>query len=106
MADLNESISGSESTESTSSSTSQDPLSKLLAKHSINSTPTTSTKVNKSRSPLIWFTSPLLPQPISLGIYRAMFDAEDLQDDPIALLRYQQIPTPPSKPRKRTIALM
>lgn len=102
--DLNESISGSESTVSTDSSTSQDPLSKLLAKHSINSTAMTPTTVKKSRSPLIWFTSELLPQPTSLGMYRAMFDAEDLQEDPIALLRYKQIPT--AKPPKRTIALM
>jgi Bacteroidetes VLRF1 release factor len=102
--DLNESISGSESTESTTSSTSQDPLSKLLAKHNITSTTLMPSKVNKSRSPLIWFTSELLPQPTSLGIYRAMFDEEDGQEDPVALLRYQQIHT--SKPRKRTIALM
>jgi hypothetical protein len=106
MADLNESISGSESTESTASSTSQDPLSKLLAKHTINSTTLTSNKVNKSRSPLIWFTSSVLPQPTSLGIYRAMFDEEDLQEDPLALLRYQQIPSPPAKAPKRTIAMM
>ena len=102
--DLNESISGSESIVSTDSSTSQDPLSKLLAKHSINATALTPTKVNKSRSPLVWFTSLVLPQPTSLGIYRAMFDKEDLQEDPVALLRYKQIPT--SKPPKRTVALM
>src|SRR5208282_3231836 len=102
--DLNESISGSESTVSTDSSASQDPLSKLLAKHSINSTTLTPTKVNKSRSPLIWFTSPVLPPPTSLGFYRAMFDEEDLQEDPVALLRFKQIPV--SKPPKRTIALM
>lgn len=35
-----------------------------------------------------------------------MFDAEDLQEDPIALLRYQQFPTPPAKPPTRKIALM
>ena len=33
-----------------------------------------------------------------------MFDEEDLQEDPVALLRYKQIP--PVKPPKRTIALM
>ena len=56
--DLNESISGSESTVSTESSSSQDPLSKLLAKHSLNPTIVKPpTEVNKSRSPLIWFTS-------------------------------------------------
>jgi Bacteroidetes VLRF1 release factor len=64
----------------------------------------TPTKVNKSRSPLIWFTSELLPQPTSLGVYRAMFDEEDLQEDPVALLRYKQIPT--INPPKRTIMLM
>lgn len=102
--DLNESISGSESTVSTNSSTSQDPLSKLLAKHTMNSTTLTPTKVKKSGSPLIWFTSSVLPQPTSLGIYRAMFDEEDLQEDPVALLRYNQVPV--LKPPKRTIALM
>ena len=35
-----------------------------------------------------------------------MFDAEDLQEDPLALLRYQQFPVPPANPSKRTVALM
>jgi len=35
-----------------------------------------------------------------------MFDQEDLEDDPIALLRYHQIPRPPVKTKRRTIALM
>jgi hypothetical protein len=35
-----------------------------------------------------------------------MFDEEDLQEDPLALLRYQQIPSPPAKAPKRTIAMM
>jgi hypothetical protein len=35
-----------------------------------------------------------------------MFDVEDLQEDPIALIRYKQIPAPPAKSHKRTIALM
>jgi hypothetical protein len=107
LLDLNESLSGSEMTESTEASSSeQDALSKLLTKHSINDANTTAIKVSKSRSPLIWFTSPILPQPTSLGIYRAMFDEEDLQEDPVALLRYLQIPPSPAKPPKRTIALM
>lgn len=101
---MNESISGSESDSSTVSSSSQDPLSKLLAKHTINSATETENKALKPHSPLIWFTSPVLPQPTSLGIYRAMFDEEDLRDDPLALLRYNQLPA--SKPPKRTIALM
>ena len=58
----------------------------------------------KPHSPLMWFTSSVLPQPTSFGIYRAMFDEEDLREDPLALLRYNQLPA--SKPRKRTIALM
>lgn len=66
----------------------------------------TPTKINKPRSPLIWFASQILPQPTSLGIYRAMFDEEDLQEDPIALLRYKQIPTTTTKPHRRTVALM
>ena len=103
--DLNESISGSDSTASTDSSTSQDPLSNLLAKFTIKSTTTmTPSKLNKRRSPLIWFISSVLPQPTSLGIYRAMFDAEDLQEDPVAILRYKQIAI--SKHPKRTMALM
>lgn len=106
ILDLNESISGSESEESTASEESQDHLSKLLAKHNIDTPATASTQVTKSRSPLIWFTSPILPQPTSLGIYRAMFNAEDLQADPLALLRYKQFPPPPAKASKRTVALM
>jgi hypothetical protein len=35
-----------------------------------------------------------------------MFDEEDLQEDPLALLRYQQIPLPSAKAPKRTIAMM
>ena len=102
--ELNESISGSESTRSTVSSTDHDALSRLLAKHRITDDVATTTALSKSRSPLVWFTSSILPQPTSLGIYRAMFDPEDLQDDPVALLRYQQFP--PTNPSKRTIALM
>jgi hypothetical protein len=104
--DLNESISGSESEESTVSEESQDPLSKLLAKHTIDNTASISTKVNKFRSPLIWFSSPILPHPTSLGVYRVMFDALDLQEDPLALLRHQQLPQSPTKPSRRTVALM
>jgi hypothetical protein len=35
-----------------------------------------------------------------------MFDPEDLLADPVALIRYQQIPAPPAKPPQRTVALM
>ena len=37
-------------------------------------------------------------------MYRVMFDEEDLREDALALLRYNQLPT--AKPPKRTIALM
>ena len=104
--DLNESISGSESEESAVSEESQDSLTKLLAKHTIDNNASASSKVNKSRSPLIWFSSSILPQPTSLGVYRVMFDAKDLQEDPLALLRHQQFPQTPAQPPKRTVALM
>ena len=35
-----------------------------------------------------------------------MFDEEDVQENPVALLRYQQIPSPPAKAPKRTIAMI
>lgn len=88
------------------SSESDDPLSQLLVKHSLESAPAASEKINKPRTPLIWFTSHVLPQPTSLGVYRAMFDSEALQIDPIALLRRQQLPSSSTQPPKRTIALI
>ncbi|KAJ9267958.1 hypothetical protein DTO195F2_292 [Paecilomyces variotii] len=97
IGELDESISGSESSESDSegddgSNTPDATLTALLkrqAKISQDADEDNEEKTLKikggGRSPLFWFTSPLLPSNTSLGIYRAIFTQAE-QEEPAHLV--------------------
>jgi hypothetical protein len=113
IGELDESISGSESSESEDdeldeegNKTKESTLSALLKKQAKISHPEFndfSSKKNKQGSgkpPLFWFTSPLLPENMSLGIYRAIFsNAEQEEETHIleTILNKQLAPTQPIK---------
>jgi hypothetical protein len=99
LADM-ESISGSESSESES----EDDASKVEGGNSKDTTLTAllkkqakishpeedqfsrkSQKQGKGKPPLIWFSTPSLPENTSLGVYRAVFSVEE-QDEPLHLV--------------------
>ena len=93
IGDLDESISGSESSESDDEEENEDgsrpkdsTLSALLKKQAKISNPEFDELASRKKQhgpgkpPLIWFTSSTLPENMSLGVYRAIFSNED-QDD-------------------------
>jgi hypothetical protein len=113
IGELDESISGSESSESEDdevdeegNKTKESTLSALLKKQAKISHPEFddfTSKKNKQGSgkpPLFWFTSPLLPENMSLGIYRAIFSNAEQEEEAHILetLRNKQLaPTQPLK---------
>jgi hypothetical protein len=113
IGELDESISGSESSESEDdevdeegNKTKESTLSALLKKQAKISHPEFddfTSKKNKQGSgkpPLFWFTSPLLPDNMSLGIYRAVFSNAEQEEEAHILetLRNKQLaPTQPLK---------
>jgi hypothetical protein len=113
IGELDESISGSESSESEDdevdeegNKTKESTLSALLKKQAKISHPEFDDFVSKKnkqgsgKPPLFWFTSPLLPENMSLGIYRAIFsDAEQEEEAHILeTIRNKQLsPTQPLK---------
>ncbi|KAF3903592.1 hypothetical protein AA313_de0203642 [Arthrobotrys entomopaga] len=97
---LSESISGSESSSTEEEGGSTDILSNLLRKKAhLHSTPEDDTEnaARKPRSPLIWLSSPKLPESTYLGIYRAILPAETLETDVPHLLQTLQN-TPSTSP--------
>ncbi|KAF2180802.1 hypothetical protein K469DRAFT_639214 [Zopfia rhizophila CBS 207.26] len=99
IGELDESISGSESSESEEDEddnedgnrAKESTLSALLKKQAKISHPELDEFTSKKRhrgsgkSPLFWFTSPSLPENMSLGVYRAIFsDAEQDEESHIA----------------------
>lgn len=113
IGELDESISGSESSESEDdevddegNKTKESTLSALLKKQAKISHPDFDDFASKKnprgsgKPPLFWFTSPSLPENISLGIYRAIFsDAEQEEELHIVeTVRNKQLsPTQPIK---------
>ncbi|KAF2836716.1 hypothetical protein M501DRAFT_1018598 [Patellaria atrata CBS 101060] len=114
VEDLDESISGSDSSDSKSDEddgigqrSKETTLSALLKKQAKISAPDFDEFASKKRKrgsgkpPLLWFTSPGLPEDTSLGIYRAIFsDAE--QEDASTLvetIRKKQL-APTAHPKK------
>ncbi|KAF2085225.1 hypothetical protein K490DRAFT_47193 [Saccharata proteae CBS 121410] len=115
VGDLDESISGSESSESesdndgeTANGKSKDTtLSALLKKQAKISAPdfeddfaSKKRKRGAGKPPMLWFTSPSLPKEISLGVYRAIFsDAEQEEEKHLVdTIRKKQLsPNPPPK---------
>ncbi|KAF1961576.1 ankyrin repeat and zinc finger domain-containing protein 1 [Byssothecium circinans] len=112
IGDLDESISGSESEDSQEdededgNKAKESTLSALLKKQAKISNPefdefaSTKKQRGSGKPPMLWFTSPSLPENTSLGIYRAIFsDAEQEEEAHIVeTLRTKQIP--PTQPPK------
>jgi hypothetical protein len=113
IGDLDESISGSESSESDEDDGDLDgnkpkdsTLSALLKRQAKISNPEFDEYAAKKRQkgpgkpPLLWFASPSLPDNISLGVYRAIFSNEEQEAEAhiIDTLRRKQLP--PTQPPK------
>lgn len=113
IGDLDESISGSESSESDEDEDDQDAtkpkdttLSALLKRQAKISNPefdefaVTKRQRGPGKPPLLWFSSPELPENLSLGVYRAVFSVEEQEEESHILetLRKKQLaPTQPPK---------
>jgi len=105
IGELDESISGSEDSDSANDEDEEDTsrsgastLSALLKKQAkiFDSSPDSNEPTKKQRGigrpPLLWFTSTLLPENTSLGIYRAIFsDAEQEETHIVESLRNKQL---------------
>lgn len=110
VEDINESISGSESSGSDDEDEQKETtLSALLKKQANISHPNADLedhtpkkrKRGSGKPPLLWFSTPLLPSNTSLGIYRALFtEAEQSDESRITeVLRKKQLPpTTPKAP--------
>ena len=111
VEDLQESISGSGSDESESEAdgegANESTLSALLKKQAklrhlegeeSSAFIPTRRKRDSGKPPLVWFTTPVLPQNTFLGIYRAMFtNAEKEESDMVEVIRKKQIDPIPTK---------
>lgn len=113
IGDLDESISGSESSQSDEDEDDEDgnkpkesTLSALLKKQAKISNPGFDEFASKKRHhgsgkpPLFWFSSPAVPENMSLGIYRAIFTNEEQEEESHILetIRKKQLsPTQPPK---------
>ncbi|MCJ1479619.1 hypothetical protein MMC13_008305 [Lambiella insularis] len=103
IGDLNESISGSESSsddEDEGNGAKDTTLSALLKKQArIQSSKETDVEAPRRKRgsgspPLIWFSSSILPSNTSLGVYRALFtDAEQHKADILDVLKSKQLRT-------------
>ena len=112
VEELEESISGSGSEESESEAdgegATESTLSALLKKQAKLSHPEIEGQVDfmpkrrkrdSGKPPLVWFTTPLLPEHTSLGIYRAIFtNAEQEEWDMVEVIRRKQIDSIPTRP--------
>lgn len=108
VEDLDESISGSESSESDSNDDHKgSTLVTLLKKQariahagSREDGNVPKKKRGSGKPPLIWLSSPILPSNTFLGVYRALFTDSELDGEPdiSAIIRQKQNPPVPSKP--------
>ena len=108
--ELDESISGSASESSESEAdgegAKESTLSALLKKQAKLSHPDLQEEImpkkrkrGSNKSPLIWFSTSLLPTNTSLGIYRALFtNSEQDQADTVDIVRKKQLQPVPTKP--------
>lgn len=113
IGDLDESISGSDTEVSEDDEDEEDgskgrdsTLSALLKKQAKISNPELDDFTSKKKQrgagkpPLVWFTSPLLPENMSLGVYRAIFSIAEQEEEPrmVEIVRSKQLsPTRPPK---------
>lgn len=113
VEDLNESLSGSDSSgseEEEDKDRRESTLTTLLKKQARSEHPETepfddsfsskSKKPGAGNPPLLWFSSPLLPPNTSLGVYRALFTITEQEHaaDMVQVLRNKQLKPVPSKP--------
>ena len=107
--DLEESISGSDSEDSEDGhiNTKEGTLTALLKKQAkLHDTTASDEDVipekrtrGAGKPPLVWFSTPLLSNNVSLGVYRAIFtNAEQEDSDMTNVLRNKQLSPEPSKP--------
>ncbi|GES65912.1 C2H2 finger and ankyrin domain protein [Aspergillus terreus] len=111
IGELDESISGSESSEADDEDDNGGQLSALLKRQAKISQANedeeeeASPKTRSGKHPLFWFSSPLLPSNTSLGIYRALFSDVE-QDEPrhlVESLRKKQLaPVNPQRTNGQT----
>ncbi|KAF2477413.1 uncharacterized protein BDR25DRAFT_274532 [Lindgomyces ingoldianus] len=111
IGELDESLSGSQSSESDEdeeegNKAQESTLSALLKKQAKISNPAFDEFASKKKQrgsgkpPLFWFTSPLLPENMSLGVYRAIFSDSEQEEEShiVETIRSKQFaPTPPPK---------
>ncbi|KAF2852601.1 hypothetical protein T440DRAFT_477524 [Plenodomus tracheiphilus IPT5] len=113
IGDLDESISGSESSESDEEENDEDrsrpkdsTLSALLKRQAKVSDPDFDEFASKKkqrgpgRSPLLWFSSSAIPENMSLGVYRAIFTNVEQEDELHALELLQKKQLSPKQPPK------
>ena len=108
VEDLDESISGSEESESeTDEEQKETTLSALLKRQAklhhdepdLDVDALQKRKRSSGKPPLLWFTTPLLPQNTSLGVYRVLFSEEEQQGKSclMEVIRQKQLsPTVPN----------
>lgn len=113
IGDLDESISGSESDESEDdgdgvdgSKSKDSTLSALLKRQAKISNPEfdefalSKKQRGPGKPPLLWFTSPSLPENMSLGVYRAIFSAAEQEDEAHITQTIRKKQLPPTQPPK------
>ncbi|KAF1997074.1 hypothetical protein P154DRAFT_471467 [Amniculicola lignicola CBS 123094] len=113
IGELDESISGSESSESDEDDEDENgnkskdtTLSALLKKQAKLSSPefdefaSSKKQRGSGKPPMVWFSSPSLPENMSLGVYRAIFSAEEQEEEAhiVDTLRKKQLS--PKQPPK------
>jgi hypothetical protein len=116
IGDLDESISGSESSESDEEDDEEDgskpkdtTLSALLKKQAKISNPEFDEFASRKKQrgpgkpPLLWFTSPSIPENLSLGVYRAIFSnaEQEAESHVIETIRKKQL-APKQPPKVKT----
>jgi hypothetical protein len=105
IGDLDESISGSESSESESETEqgNDTTLTALLKKQAKTAHPEESATKRSGGQPLIWLGSSSLPSNVSLGVYRALFAAQDL-DHVVDIVKQKQFLPVVQTSKKSTVA--
>jgi hypothetical protein len=94
--DLNESLSGSDDSESDEDESSQGSLQKKMARMAISKYQDSFT----GKSPLAWISSSLLPENTLLGVHRALFPSKDQLSnekcvESVKAMQLQPVPVPP-----------
>lgn len=116
VADLDESISGSDTSESEEDEEDgkESTLTALLKQQAkitngdADDAPTAKRKLGSGKAPMLWFSSPKFPSNTSLGVYRAVFSAKEQEheDKLVEILKDKQLspkpaPKPPAKSKSK-----